>query len=379
MNKPSKSKPYVVLVAPEENMKDGVAQYIKQLSLAMKRTNTDVITKTFNFHGFFRTVAFIKNTLKESEIFHLQYPMEYWGNSINPGIALFIGYIQTALRKRAKIVLTLHEWNSMHILRKISIIPLLWSVDSIVFVSPSEKRNFHSSLLGLLAGGKVKPSYVIPIGINLQFDPIDKCQITTLRNKITKNDEKCIVIGFFGFIYEWKQPYKLLNIIAEYKKKGINAKLIIAGDFPEDHKNEKQRFEERIKDLNIQDLIQWEGYIEDEGKIAELLSTCNVVTALYEDGLTARRGSFWYLVELGTPIITTSPSNNNEFTEKVMNKLLTCSVTFVEPSASHKQLAELIIKQYPEYNLPKPKTDIAPTWKDISMQHLDLFSELASK
>lgn len=369
---------FTVLVASDDYMKDGVAQYIKQLAREMQCINSTVKTLKFNFKGFFNSIFFVKRSLKESSILHLQYPMEYWGNSINPGIAFFIAYFLIRFSKRAKVVLTLHEWNSMHLLRKFSIIPLLWVVDTIVFVSPSEESYFKSSILGRLSGSNSKKTHIIPIGVNLKVEPINKKTLTELRLEITEGDEKCLVIGYFGFIYDWKQPYKLLDMVAGYVRSGQNVKLVIAGDFPSDHVSQKNHFKKYIEALNIKENIYWPGYIEDESEVANLLSICNVVMALYEDGLTSRRGSFWYLVELGVPIITTKPQRSNEFTEELIKTLLSCSIKFVEPTVTKNNLMKLISMNYFDYSLPMRRSGVAPSWKNIALRHIQLFTNLTT-
>lgn len=369
---------YTVLISSNEVMKDGVAQYVAQLSKSMVELDPDrVVLEVFDFKGFFRSINFLRKFLLKSKVFHLQYPMELWGQSVNPGITFFLAYFLVSSKKRSKIVVTLHEWNSMHILRKLSIVPLIMIVDTVIFVSPTEEAAFWSSFLGKFSHLRTVVSQVIPIGVNLAIPKLNNKSVLEKRAFLENIDKKTIVIGYFGFIYDWKQPYKLLDMVDAFVKKGVDVKFVIAGSFPEDHLRQKKKFEDYIKYLDIQDNVYWPGYIEDEMEVSDLLSACNLVMALYEDGLTSRRGSFWYLVELGTPVITTRPINKVEFDQSMMDRVSNCSVSFVETNVTKDELVELISTTYQCYKLPVRMEKIAPAWDDIGKKHIELYSQVS--
>ena len=215
-------------------------------------------------------------------------------------------------RGKKKVIATLHEWSSMHILRKGSIFPLSLLNDGLIFVSPKEQLSFNKTLMGRINRNN---NCVIPIGVNLSIPILRDNEILSTRKELLNwNEIKVdIVLGFFGFIYDWKQPYEMLNIIKHLHDIGIKTRLVIAGEFPEDHITQKRKFIEKINELKLSDYIILKGFIEDEEKLATLLSACNLALLLYSDGVTTRRNSFWYVLELGIPIITTAPDDANEF------------------------------------------------------------------
>src|SRR5439155_13496931 len=121
----------------------------------------------------------------------------------------------------------------------------------------------------------------------------------------------------------------------------IRARVLFVGDFPPDHRRERRRFLERVRSLGLDDFVVFHGFEPDEERVATLLSACNAAVALYRDGVSVRRGSFWYLLELGVPLITTAPRSPLEFASApVFERTLESGrVTLVDPSATPDEIA----------------------------------------
>lgn len=313
-----------------------------------------------------------------SEIVHIQYPFEAWGNSPIPGLlAILIKYLWPS-RKKIKVATTFHEWHSMHRLRKLSVLPLAYLSDMLVFVSKRELDTYLESFVGRHRRfGQVQK--VIPIGVNLNIPAIDKSRVVAERLKITSDGfgGRKILLGFFGFIYDWKQPYKLIEVVRALIDHGVEAKLLICGDFPDGHDAERHRFWKTVADLDLESSIVHMGYVEDESLLAHVLAACDAHLCLYKDGVSSRRGSFWYSVSLGVKVICTAPANADEFYDLLdLEKLdQEGAVQFVSPDISVAELVE-VVSSLPSFEVCGEAVAQPPEWSAIAARHHDAYDEL---
>lgn len=354
--------------------KDAVGQYSEILYkhlVDVKPSNVNINYEVLRPESAVEWITDYYKLQKKYDLIHIQYPIESWGNSVMPGI---YSVLPKYLEKGKKVVVTFHEWTSMHILRKSSIIPLAMLNDGIIFVSPSEQQRYKKNVISKIAK---KKSSVIPIGANIKVPNLACEDIINARNKYLKWNgiEVDLLLGFFGFIYDWKQPYKMLSILKQLHDSGVSARLVMAGDFPVDHTAEKQKFIDKIHQLDLVDFVVFNGFVEDEKELATILSACNITLLLYSDGLTTRRSSFWYVLELGLPILTTVPENIQEFEDvldleqlRLENRLNYCS-----RDNDDVQNVVSIISRYMHYTLPQPNVGISPNWKQISEKHMEFY------
>ncbi|MGU3473429.1 hypothetical protein ACLBWT_20050 [Paenibacillus sp. D51F] len=363
--------------------KDAVGQYSEMLHSTLNKI--DQTEFSFN-HEVIREKNPLKwmllfNALqKKYDLIHLQYPIEGWGNSIMPGVYPVIAKILKR-NKQKKVIATFHEWSSMHYLRKGSVIPLSLLNDGLIFVSNHEQSEFMKSSFNKISS---IPTSVIPIGVNLLIPDINKNKVLEIRDEYTSNQinsKREIIIGYFGFIYDFKQPYEMLEIIKRINDYGeVSAKLVIAGDFPDDHIIQRKKFLNKIEEYNLGEYVVMHGFIKDEVKLAHILSACNVVLLLFADGLTTRRSSFWYVLELGIPVITTSCENRNEFNgildiEQLTNDNKVAFIPKEKEKMDNKMVTNLILN-YLEYKFPEQKKGISPNWNTISEMHIKWYSSV---
>lgn len=355
--------------------KDAVGQYteilyqtINKISPNYQELQVELITSRPKSSAYW--ISEMTRLFAHYDTLHFQYPCEGWGNSIMPGI---IPALCKLVKNKTKLVVTFHEWSSMHFLRKLSILPLAYMADALVFVSHTEKKYFTEEIIYKIR--KNRPLiYTIPIGINLNVPKVTEANIKKWRDEYLNwnNIKADCLIGYFGFIYKWKQPKKMIKSIYELHQAGIKARLIMAGDFPIDHKSEKSDFLKLIEQMNLKEYVILLGYIENELILANTMSLCNANMLLFQDGLSARRSSFWYLAELGVPIITTYPHDDKEFVgiyEDIYNNE---NIKFVHADCSAQELA-ICLAKYKEFKLPKRMNNISPSWTQISEQHLELY------
>lgn len=258
----------------------------------------------------FAFVAAIVKALRAGAVVHLQMPIEGWGNSVAPGVALFAA---RALTRKGRIVVTLHEWTSLNALRYLSMIPDLLAADGFVFVSPRQRDAFLRTPWVTRARKAQAP--LIPIGPNIMPARIDAAKVKAERAKLIGAGETRadLVVGFFGVLYASKRPDLLLRATQALHQRGVKARLLICGDFLWDKPNDRVAFLALASELGLDDWLDFRGRIDDEGDLMATLSASDVFLLPYADGVSLRRGSFQALSQLALPLVTTFPEQADEF------------------------------------------------------------------
>ena len=323
----------------------------------------------------------MQDVIGGSSIVHIQYPFEAWGNSPFPGVLALVVKRISQVKGPIRVVTTFHEWHGMHWMRRLSVFPLAYFSDMLIFVSKRERDAYGKSLIGRLRGNR-QLRHIIPISSNVNVPVIDRASVATERATILggQSGRREILLGFFGFIYDWKQPYKLLSIIKELRDDGINAKLLICGDFPDGHEDQRAKFWLTVAELGIEHCVIHKGYVEDEVSLAHMLAACDAHLYLYKDGLSSRRGSFWYSMKLGVRVICTPPRYSGEFDGLIdLDKLVDAGdIRFVEPNSSIEDLVS-VAKNLADFRIPTKASAEPPDWNMIADLHHVAYENLLEK
>ncbi len=337
------------------------------------------------------------------DLVHVEYPTEGWGNSILPSF-------MPLTKRRSRLLLTLHEWSQMNPLRRASILPLVSRADGFIFVSEHERAQFASSAP---SGAKRKPTWVIPIGVNLEVPDLSEADILAKREEFTPpplrvageqglgrtlpalrvageptrggtlpaqevaGERGFVLLTHFGFIHAGKQPEKLLETVAALKRRGEHPHLVFIGDFQKDKQAEKDAFVSQIKERGLADNVTMLGFVQDDREAALVMAAADVSISLFNDGLSPRRGSFWYATQHGRPAITTRGEAPEKFGE-TGKFLKPPHVHFVDVDASGEVIAELV-DELPAYRPKELEPIPVPTWQDIAMRHEAVYREMLGR
>ena len=358
---------------------DGVMQYANQISIRFKKheRSSQIECKAVNFSKLWCGVKCLFDVFRHGKLLHMQYPMiGSWGKSIWPGIVPAVMRCALAL-KRPKLVLTLHEWGDMHLLRKVSIFPLLMMADEIIFVSNMEYKKMNSTFTGIFCLNR-KKQRVIPIGINLEIPSLDVLTVKRMRSELldSTDESDAVIIGYFGFMYASKKPHVIVDVVEALVHMGLPAKALFIGDFTKHATKDKIDFLRYIQQRDMDAYVNITGYINDEVKVSEMMRACNVVILPFVGGLTARRGSFWYALALGVPLISTQPSEAGEFANGFLEGLASENVLrLVREPVDVPAVAKMVAAEFSSYRAPKCTQRTEPSWVDIVEEHISLYRE----
>lgn len=354
---------------PEQ--KDGVGDYTSNLYRVLQ----DVADVSMVHHPLdvgtspLRWLSSLKEQVKGFRLLHIQYPCEGWGNSVLPGfLPGFLRFSGLGMR----IVVTLHEWIAMHPLRKFSILPLVLLSDAMIFVSRREEDAFKRSIWG-----RLKKSFYVPIGINLNVIVPKPEKIEEFRSRVfscSSNAKRSILLSHFGFLYKAKQVDKMLQVVRELIDADYVVKLILVGDFNNDDHKYRKFIEEEIASLCVGDSVVFKGYVSDPAEVSIITASSDAVFCIYDDGLSFRRGSFWYATQMRTQIITTAPQYPKEF-EGYEEILSNGQTIFVSEKASAREIAGIIVTMLP-YSPLRFKSVAVPSWNDIARSHAQIYDQV---
>jgi glycosyltransferase involved in cell wall biosynthesis len=295
---------------------------------------------------------------------HVEYPTEGWGNSLLPSLL-------PMARRGKKLLLTLHEWSQMNRVRRASILPLLLAADGFVFVSQHEMREFerHAPALSLR-----RPRWHIPIGVNLESPRFPRPEVVSEREALLEEGRYDLLLTHFGFIHAGKQPEKLLSTLLELESRGKSPRLVFVGGFQRDKADEAARFDAKIRELGLDDRVLRLGFVQDPSEAARKLAAGDVGLTLFSDGLSARRGSFWYAVQHGGFVISTEPASESQAAE-LEGLFGPPQVRLVAPDVAPSELAELVdsLPKYEPYRFPPVPV---PSWSDIAARHAEVYRKM---
>lgn len=218
----------------------------------------------------------------------------------------FIHFLPRWLRP-LPVVTTFHDLRFPYLFPKAG--PLRdWIVAHLARASAGVIVTNHEDLAHVRALG-LSDAVLVPIGSNI---------LTTLPPDFQREQWRAqagaaqddFLIAHFGFINRSKGLETLLESIVRLRDEGLPVKLVMIGGRTgsSDPTNAAYAAEidQRINTLNLQQIICWTGFV-DEQQVSAYLHASDIVTLPFLDGASYRRGSLMAAVDHGRPIITTQP------------------------------------------------------------------------
>ena len=324
-----------------------------------------------------RPVAFVRavvSRLRRGETVHFQLPIEGWGNSLLPGVALVLARLAT---RRGRIVVTMHEWMSLNLLRYLSLLPDVWATDRFVFVSEQQRAAFRAS--PVVARTKREAAAMIPIGPNIIAPAGDADVIAAERARIlgAGDGRTPLVVGFFGVLYASKRPELLLETLAALRARNLDARLVVCGDFLHDKPADRPAFMARAQALGVAEALDFRGRIDDETELMTVLSACDAFLLPYTDGVSARRGTFHAVAQIARPLVTTAPQRADEFDgfPQLAEKIANPATRLVPVDGSATAFADALVAAHAARDAAIA-VDVASLWQEAARGHLALYEAL---
>ncbi len=250
----------------------GAADYTQRLAEALELRGVKVEVITGLDWGI-RNVPCVERLIHrlKPDLTHIQYPTMGYGWKLGPHL---VGFLERA-------VVTLHEASQTHILRRLSLFPLLLG-QHIIFTN-----QFEQSYVSRMAPWVSRRSSVIPIGSNVPIGCAD-------------GERKLDEIVYFGLIRPAKGLEAVLDLADILKRRGSQMTIRIIGLIQKEH----QRYGELVREKSAALPIVWDLGLS-LGATAERLARAAYAYAPFPDGASERRSSLLALLANGVTTVTT--------------------------------------------------------------------------
>lgn len=184
-----------------------------------------------------------------------------------------------------KVITTLHEFDNLHFLRKLSVVPFLVFSNKIIVVLDDQKRNILKKF-PFIKDSKIRS---ISIGSN----------ISKVNNKINFDSK---IITFFGVFYPSKNSEKAVDYMAKieelFPSRYVFRFVGATHPYYKEYMSDFQRYaNSKLKNT------EWK-LNSPLNEVGQHLKDSFVSILYYNDGLSLRRGSFLAMAVNGIPVVS---------------------------------------------------------------------------
>jgi glycosyltransferase involved in cell wall biosynthesis len=280
----------------------------------------------------------------KNNILHIQYPSVGYGYKLGPQFLSLL----------VRSVVTLHEFNKVHWLRRASSFPFGLRARWVVFTSESERQAALRRMPWLRTR-----SDVIPVGSNIYPRP-------------RSSDRTVEEIVYFGLIVPKKGLEHVVELAALIREKDLPFRIRVIGSVVP----ELQGFAQTLISKSHGLPMAWTLNRPPE-EVAELLSHAFVAYLPFPNGASERRGSLKAVLAAGVPCISTQGTD----TSSPLRAAILCGETLEEVLSTAQQLAH-DRAMWDEWSAKGIEYAKSFDWAIIADRHIALYErveELASR
>lgn len=306
--------------------------------------------------SIFNLVQIIK--APSARLLHIHYPAKGYGRTI--GIILLPLFFR--LFRKGKVILTLHEFQRSHPLRKAASIVLIMFSGAVICPAEADWRRLKRLF-------PAKPMASVPLAP--QFRP--EVYSAYRDGKMVETEEEIVsrlkpregekFLLTFGYLRKDKDIMMLLGSIENLRAKGISCRLVIVGDTA----GAEQRVLRWARERELEKVVTFWGYASEE-EIAALVRKSDLIVLPFKDGFDGNRSSLISLLPFGKPVVTTSTNPG-------------CSIPSVSPSDGEelsRLLDKLLAKEDERQRVAAKGQEALKTfsWERIVREHREIYNRV---
>jgi glycosyltransferase involved in cell wall biosynthesis len=283
----------IVMVSGIPSVSCGVADYTGRLILALEKIGIKVHLLTQNHWSLFDIRQLIREIRRlQPDVIHIQYPAAAYGKSLAPQM------LTLWAATHCPVVITIHEFSQVHLLRRIAILPFSFA-RYLIFTNP-----FELTSLAKWVFWARKKSSVLPLGSSIPFE----------ARALDANSMQGV---YFGLIRENKGLEEFLALAQLCLQTSQPYQFLVLGSVQAGSEEYYEQLRKKFVGLSN---LDWELDLPAK-TIARYLSSSGFAYLPFPDGASERRTSL--LAALGNclPVLTTkglhTPSTLNEVVEFV--------------------------------------------------------------
>ncbi len=339
----------------------GVEDFARKMLGALQKYTPDGGNDLLAISGRWASLPSAFRKMERAERIVFNFPMVAWKRSILiPWCLLLFAYI-----RGQDIFVFLHEWTSLHPLRRLVLFPFIVLSKTIIVLSPYIRDQLASDrwvgwakrkcVLGLHAPTVKRPDGRVFSG------PAHPAEWLQAR----KNS---LVIGQFGSIYKGKGTDALLDVCTHLRRRGIDASVIFIGGITKSLDDYETSFWDRVKALKLQDRVTVTGYVDSEEELFAIFDRVRVFLYIFPEGLTARRSSVLASVQSGRPVVVSEPTVKGEFAHHrgYTGLIESGALTLLPSSATVEDTANLILSRANQPVFQAASFDYERWWLDAA-------------
>jgi glycosyltransferase involved in cell wall biosynthesis len=320
----------------------GIGDYTRLLAAAIERKG--VRAAVFESSGppalrAFRLRAETKSF--QPDVTHLQYPTPGFGRGITPHLFSFL----------TRLVLTLHEVEGTHLLRRLSLFPLYVRAQHVIFTCESNREYSLRWAPWLRRVSSVVPlSSNIPVVANL------------------KNGQALAEVIHFGLIRPNKGIEDVLEFARLARAEQLPVRVRIVGNSPATYADYLVKIQAASAALSV----TWDLNLSAEA-VAERLAQATIAYMPFPDGASERHASLLAALANGVPVVTTK----GKFTPPGMESAARFCATLTEALASVKELlGRPDLQQTLRANALQYAGKLS--WESVAESHIKIYEQIVA-
>jgi glycosyltransferase involved in cell wall biosynthesis len=253
----------------------------------------------------FRNVRHILKVVRDKavDVLHIQYQAASFDqHPMMTLLPLLVAWRSLRLKKKVKVVVTMHEFAGPSKPRLPRTVRRLWLLPLLLFshavVVTNERDLYYARKLPLLRN-KVR---LIPLGSNIEAQDRSPADKSIVRKKLGL-DEGDILLVRFGFVdsIRVRQLDVLLYALKRVCERGYRVKMLFVGA---DDAESRAEIMMLAKSLGIDDRLSWTGFCPP-ADVSSYLSSADIGVFPFGDGASERRTSLLTAMTFGLPIVST--------------------------------------------------------------------------
>jgi glycosyltransferase involved in cell wall biosynthesis len=255
----------------------GVGDYANSLSLGLQGlgVKVDLIVLSYSAFG-----DLCRNNLRryEADIIHVHYPTLGYGRGLSAHAV--------ALCNHRRVILTLHEFSQVHVLRRLAARGLLHLAKGVIFTTQHEYG--YAKRKALIRGIHAD---VIPLGSSI---PRSHMAATPASQRGSGN------VVYFGLMRENKGIESVIQLAQRFRDAGMKREVIMVGSVPGGSATYFESLKSQSAGLPIRWLLGASSV-----QVADLLAQSPWAYLPFPDGASERRSSLLAMIANGVEVVTT--------------------------------------------------------------------------
>jgi glycosyltransferase involved in cell wall biosynthesis len=315
----------------------GVEAFARAMTDALQRHAPDGLYENLPVSGRWSDLPSTLRQLAKADQAVFSLPLLAWNRTILLSwVILIFSWI-----RRQTIFLYLHEWSSLHPIRRLVFFPFMVLSDRILLLSPFIKAQIDSDRWIGWASKKCSMTMHAPT-----VRRPESSRVTDIVRRVEGLQKGgTIVIGQFGTIYKGKGTDSLLDICANLRKRGVDASIVFIGGTTKSLDGYENEFLGKIKTLGLEDRTIITGYVDAEAELFAIFERVSVFLYIFPEGLTARRSSVLASLQSGKPVVVSAPSGKDEFKhhQGYVSLIDNGAIVLFPPGATTEELADVVV------------------------------------